>query len=633
MEPRFREIETERQRFVGPYVLQERLGSGGMGEVYKAEHGLMKRVVALKLLGQVQGGRRDAALRSCFKREVEAAGRLRHPNIVMAYDAGIARGQLYLAMEYIEGIDLKRLVEETGPLTADLACEIVRQTAAALHHAHECGLVHRDIKPSNVMLAPPGLTVKLLDLGLAQWTTLASRRVAEMEPDDGLYGTPDYLAPEWGHAPGRVDVRGDLYSLGCMFYFLLTGQVPYPGGSWTEKLLRHSLDQPQPLRKLRPAVPAPVAAIVERLMARDVKKRYAAAAEIAADLSALSFTPLATTKEAKISEREPEPSPRRSTRGAARLCCSAAVAVLLGVAAAGGARKMLPPPPMRPTSATPTSDVPFTIEGHSGSFTSLAKAIISARDGDVITVHGPGPFVMSPVRWEGKAQTLRAARGEHPQLLMQGREDPWQALLQTDRSLTLDGLDLGVADKHSSGHTAPAVPLLRCTQASLYLTSCRLDAGTHGIAIVARNPHQVVIRGSTITAGAVGLSVEVGKRSPSCLRLADTRLSVSEESGAALSLWSLEAGQASPIALELESNTIRAGHMADLRALPSTLTITAHGNRFQFGTALLSYSGFTERNSWRGTSWHGDGNSFQGPASWLWVDGEPIVSGEQPALR
>lgn len=633
MEPRFRDREREGQRCIGPYVLQERLDHGGMGRVYKAEHRLMKRVVALKLLGQIGDGGGDATLRNRFRREVEAAGRLRHPNIVIAYDAGIARGQLYLAMEYIEGVDVMRLVEKTGPLTVDLACEIVRQTAEALHHAHECGLVHRDIKPSNLMLAPPGVTVKLLDLGLAQWTSLASPSVAEMEPEEELCGTPDYMAPECGRAPGRIDVRGDLYSLGCTFYFLLTGQVPYPGGSWTEKLLRHSLDEPEPLRQRRPDVPAPVAAIIARLMARDVEQRYASAGEVAADLSALSLAPSATPKEPIMSERKPVPSPRRSTHRTTRLCCSAVAAVLLGVAAAGGARKMVAPPRALPTAPPATSDLPFAIEGRSDSFASLAKAISSARDGDAITIHGAGPFVMPPMSWEGKALTLRAARGTQPRLLMQGREDPWQALLQTDRSLTLDGLVLGNVESPSSMHARAAAPLLRCTQASLHLTRCRLDAGPHGIAIVARHPREVVLRGCTITAGAVGMSVEVGQGGPSHLRIADTRISIDKESGAALSLWALEIGQASPVTLELEGNTITASRTAVLRALPSTLTITARGNHFHYRTALFSYSGFAEPNGWRRTLWHGDGNSFQGPASWLWVEGKPIAAVEQPSLR
>jgi serine/threonine protein kinase len=639
MEPMFRGVEEQlpeqvlsgkgRRPRVGPYVLLERLGRGGMGHVYKAEHCLMKRIIALKLAGRLRRGRDDAAMLNRFRREVEAAGRLRHPNIVTAYDAGVSHGRLYLAMEYIEGIDLKRLVEKIGPLTVDLACEIVRQTAEALHHAHERGLVHRDIKPSNLMLAPPGVTVKLLDLGLAQLTDLASSSAEEHEPDEELCGTPDFMAPEWGHTPCQADVRGDLYSLGCTFYFLLTGQVPYPGGSWTEKLLRHSLDQPAPLRHLRPDVPAAVAAIVERLMAREVEKRYANAAAVATDLAALSFAPLPIQKEERTSESKAIPRPRR----AARFSCFALVAILLGVAAAGGARWMVATPSMPPRPQPAASKQPFTIEGRPEGFDSLAKAIAAAKDGDVLTIHGPGPFMTPPITWEGKALTLRAASETPPRLVLKPGDDPWQALLQTDRALTLEGLDLAVGQESSRMHQGAAAPLIRCTQAPLYLTNCRLTTRADGVAIVGRKPSEVVVRGCKIEAGAVGLSIEVGQGSVLQVRIEDTRLTVHEESGAALSLWAAEAQQASPVELELEGCTIQAGRIAALRALPPMRTITARDNHFRYRSALLSYSGCAQRDAWRGTVWKGSGNSFQGPSSWLWVEGKPIDLRELPPTR
>jgi serine/threonine protein kinase len=604
-----------------------------MGQVYKAEHRLMKRVVALKLLGPMRDSLSRKAVRNRFRREIEAAGRLRHPNIVTAYDAGLSRGRLYLAMEYIEGIDLQRLVEKTGPLTVDLACEIIRQTAEALDHAHQRGLVHRDIKPSNLMLAPPGVTVKLLDLGLAQGTNLAASSLEGTEPDEELCGTPDFMAPEWGRAPCCAGVRGDLYSLGCTFYFLLTAQVPYPGGSWTEKLLRHSLDEPMPLRELRPNVPTKVAAVVEQLMAREMEKRYPDAAGVAADLDVLSFASLPTLKGDITSELRSTRSRPDSARRTAWLSCSALVAICLGVAAAGGARWMVAPSSMPPTPSSEPRELPFAITGRSKRFTSMAEAIVAAKDGDVLTIEGSGPFVMPPVNWESKALTLRAAGNIHPRLLMQMGDDPWQASLQTDRSLTLEGLDLAFAETTSRKQGTPSKPLIRCMQAPLFLTNCRLTTGPDGAAIVTRNASQAVVRGCDITAGAVGLSIEVGQGSATRIRLADTHLRVNGESGAALSLWSVEARQNSPIVLELENNTIQAARMAALRVLPSTLTITARGNRFRYRTALLSYSECAECEGWGDTAWQGTGNSFQGPRSWLWVQDKPVALLEQPPLR
>ncbi len=620
------------ERRVGPYVLRERLGRGGMGHVYKAEHRLLKRVVALKLVS-----RREAARANRFRREVEAAGRLCHPNIVAAYDAGAAHGWLYLAMEYIEGVDLQRLVEESGPLSVDLACEIVRQTAEALHHAHERGLVHRDIKPSNLMLAAPVVTVKLLDLGLAQLTDPDSSSAGEVESDPELCGTPDFMAPEWGQAPRRADVRGDLYSLGCTFYFLLCGQVPYPGGSCAEKLLHHCLDAPTPLRHLRPEVPVQVAAIVDRLMARAVENRYANAAEVAAQVAALRFASSPISEGYKTEDSQPPSQPRSSLR-AARFAIAAFVAVLLGVATAGGARwmlaasfaspqrkhgKKLPLLALRSAKIMPVG-VPFTIAGRSTGFSSLANAIAAAKDGDVITIHGAGPFETPPLSWRSKALTLRAGSGTRPRLEMKDGDDPWQALLQTDGTLTLEGLDLAIVEDKSRMRQGPAAPLIHCTQAPLHLMNCRLTGGADGAAIVARNCRDVIVRGCRIEAGAVGLSIEVGHDSTARIRLEDSQLKVRDEGGTALSLWAAELPQGAPIELELEGNTIEAGRMTTLRALPAGLTIRARGNHFLYRTALLSYFGFAERDAWRGTIWQGGDNRYQGPASWLWVEGEPI---------
>jgi serine/threonine protein kinase len=597
----------EETRHIGPYVLLQRLGRGGMGHVYKAEHRLMKRVVALKVAGCA-----DAAAELRFRREVEAAGRLRHPSIVTAYDAGVWRGRLYLAMEYVDGIDLECLVAASGPLTVDLACAIVRQTAEALHHAHERGLVHRDIKPSNIMLAPPGITVKLLDLGLAQLTDPASS-----VEDEELCGTPDFMAPEWGRDLRRADVRGDLYSLGCTFYFLLSGQVPYPGGNGREKLLRHSLDEPAPLR---PDVPPQVAAIVERLMARDVERRYATAAAVAADLAAIHFAPLAMPKEEIIITATPSAARTISSPRNKRFSCFALAAILLGVAAAGGARWMTTPP----RTPADKSGSAFTITGRADGFSSLAKAIAAASDGDIIEIHGSASCETAPLSWQGKALTLRAGSDVSPRLTLKGG-DPWQALLQTDRPLTLQGLEL------YAGAEA-ATPLIRSQQAAVYLTNCRLNGGADGTAIIARRPSEVSIRGCEIDAGAVGLSVEVGQ-TPCRLLLSDCRLRMHQDSAAALSLWGTEERSGGPVEVELQGNTIQAGRLAALRALPANLTITAHENRLIYGSALLSYSAFVQRDAWRDTVWQGGGNSYEGPASWLWVEGRPVAVSEKPALR
>jgi hypothetical protein len=609
-----------RMLHVGPYVLQERLGHGGMGHVYKAEHRLMKRVAALKIAGQVRRAGGDLAALTRFRREVEAAGRLRHPGIVAAYDAGESHGRLYLAMEYIAGVDLQQFVRDSGPLPVDLACEILRQTAEALHHAHERGLVHRDIKPSNLMLAPPGATVKLLDLGLAQ---LADNQLSAEDGDGDLCGTPDFMAPEWGRTDRRIDARSDLYSLGCTFYYLLTGQVPYPGGNWTEKLLRHSFETAPALRQLRPDVPVELAAVVERLMARERADRYPSAAAV---VSAIDYRPSAIGP--KDGERETAAPRTRRAPKARRFSCGAVLAILLGVAAAGGARWIVTPSPTPSVPHMgPTIAAPFTIDDRAEGFTSLGKAITAAKDGEVITIHGAGPFVTPPLAWQGKALTVRSDGAARPRLEMKATDDPWQALFRTDRTLSLEGLELATTA------SSPDATLIYSDQASLHLMNCKLTGGARATAIVARNPAGMCLRGCTVETGAVGLSVEVGQRNACRIRMVDNRVSVRAESGAAFSLWAPEIRGATAVTMELEGNTIQAGRMAALRDVPANLTISASGNRFMYRSSLLSYSGYADRAAWRGTVWQGGNNSREGPSTWLWVEGRPMALTEKEAPR
>jgi eukaryotic-like serine/threonine-protein kinase len=263
---------------LGSYRLMEPLGEGGMGQVFKARHLLMNRVVAVKLIHPAIVNDPSAVQR--FRGEIRAAAQLNHPNVVVAHDAEEAGGRHFLVMEFCEGMTLRRLVDEAGPLPVEAACEYVRQAALGLQHAFERGLIHRDVKPANLMLG--GATVKILDLGLAR---LRSRDVSSSSAtkEGEIVGTPDFMAPE--QAEGRPDVRSDLYSLGCTFYYLLTGRPPFPGGSLIEKCLRHRSEEPEPLERQRPDVPAPVRQIVRRLMAKNPGDRFQSPEELAAALA------------------------------------------------------------------------------------------------------------------------------------------------------------------------------------------------------------------------------------------------------------------------------------------------------------------------------------------------------------
>jgi serine/threonine-protein kinase len=282
---------------LGSYLLMGRLGEGGMGRVYKARHQHLDRVAALKVFRKELLVDLDAEAISRFYQEVEAVGRLSHPHVIHAYDAGPVGPTHFLAMEYLESIDLGRLVKQSGPLPVDQACDYIRQAALGLQHAHERGLVHRDLKPSNLLAAlpgpnrvlPPGASswglVKVLDLGLAR-LHLASRRSGHHLTMVGdVMGTPDYMAPEQADDPHLADSRADLYSLGCTFYHLLTGRVPFPGGTFLQKVNRHRGEEPTPLPQLRPELPAGVVAIVRRLMAKQPDARFQHAAHVATVLT------------------------------------------------------------------------------------------------------------------------------------------------------------------------------------------------------------------------------------------------------------------------------------------------------------------------------------------------------------
>jgi serine/threonine protein kinase/WD40 repeat protein len=258
---------------LGPYLLMERLGEGGMGQVYKARHQLMNRVVALKVIRKERLAHGDAIQR--FQREIRMAAQLAHPNIVTAYDAAQVGDQHFLVTEYVEGTDLHRLVHKSGPLPVGLACAYVRQAALGLQHAHERGLVHRDVKPSNLLVAGQGTMVKVLDLGLARSQVPDGRSgPAELTQAYTVLGTPDYIAPEQVADSRQVDIRADIYSLGATFYFALAGRPPFPDGPWEEKLVAHRKAEPQPIEQLRPDVPPPLAAVLRKMMAKRPEDRY-----------------------------------------------------------------------------------------------------------------------------------------------------------------------------------------------------------------------------------------------------------------------------------------------------------------------------------------------------------------------
>jgi serine/threonine-protein kinase len=267
---------------LGQFRILQPLGQGGMGKVFLAEHETMCRRGAIKILPRRYEG--DADLLHRFRLEAIAVARLDHPNIVRVWDFNkdmrYGKAIYYLAMEYIEGPDLQRMVEEYGPLSYRTAAGCIAQAAEGLAHVHHAGFVHRDVRPANLMVDLHGV-LKILDLGL---TMFMDSPLAGAEVGQSAVGTADYVAPEQVLDSESVDCRADIYALGYTFYFLLTGRRPFPKATIMEVLTAHQAEEPAPIRRLRPDVPSELVDIFKRMTAKKPTERYQTAGEVAEQL-------------------------------------------------------------------------------------------------------------------------------------------------------------------------------------------------------------------------------------------------------------------------------------------------------------------------------------------------------------
>jgi serine/threonine protein kinase len=619
---------------IGPYRILDPIGAGGMGRVYKAEHPLMKRVVAIKVLADHLV--HDAEALRQFHREVEVAARLAHPNIVTAYDAAEWNDLHYFVMEYVDGNDLGRRVEQEGPLPVPLACEYIRQAALGLQHAHECGLVHSDIKPANLLVRqrpaggspsasgfePPLL--KILDFGLA----------GIPQPGMSTGGTPDFMAPERARAGRAVDIRSDLYGLGCTFYYLLTGRVPYPSDSWAEKLLHHQFDQAEAVRALRLDIPEAVAAIIEKLMAKEPAERFPTPAALAECLGAwlatqgdslapatpappacLVRTPLATDgitwHDAAVIDREPvategtvapasdtpevrasAASPRPLLRRPFAVLAAMATGLLLALLVRPLARTS-PEVGVLPASIVPTlTDYVALARDPGRPFTSLQDALAAAREGDTLIIHGQGPFRWGPAVLGDKALTIQAAPNcrPHIELTLAVGQPRWQPLLSASRSLRLHGLVLT--------QQVPATPVSPDTSHLVYtsgpevrLVDCELLAPGARALVVCRNAGAVELRGCRLLGEALAVCVEAGTGSATEVDLVGNTVTVTGSHAAALALWEAAGRNAGPVRVRMERNTVRAGRIVALAQPVRGLEILGRANAFLFRDTLLDGAG------------------------------------------
>jgi len=275
---------SERRSF-GPYQIRKKIGVGGMGAVYKAVETRTNRTVALKVLSKEKAS--NPTLVKRFKSEAQAAAQLQHENIVQTYGAGEVDGYLYIALEYVDGMDIHELVQRRGVIPVRRSIDIIKQVALALQHAHGQRIVHRDIKPSNVMIRRDG-AVKLTDMGLARSVDETSE--AGITRAGMTVGTVDYMAPEQARSSKAADVRSDIYSLGCTWYHMLTGQPPFTNGSLTNKLHGHASESRPDPRDLNETVPEGLVQVLQKMMAVAPKDRYQSPADLLTDLESSYLT-------------------------------------------------------------------------------------------------------------------------------------------------------------------------------------------------------------------------------------------------------------------------------------------------------------------------------------------------------
>jgi serine/threonine protein kinase len=259
---------------LGPYRILNALGHGGMGHVFKAEHKLLGREEAIKVLPKSKS---TAEAVAAFQREIRAQAQLDHPNLVRVTYADFEGDTYFFVTEFVPGTDLRKLVRRNGPLPFSMAATIIAQAAEGLHYAHRRGLVHRDVKPGNLLVTPDGRT-KITDLGLA-WFLIDE--LDGGKPANKIVGTADYLAPETIRQPDKVLPVSDVYSLGCTLYYAVTGKVPFPGGSTADKIRRHLSEMPLNPLHFNPDLPTAFCDAVAAMMDKNPDTRTPTAAAVA----------------------------------------------------------------------------------------------------------------------------------------------------------------------------------------------------------------------------------------------------------------------------------------------------------------------------------------------------------------
>jgi len=513
---------------LGVYELEKFVGGGGMGAVFRGRDTTLDRTVAVKVLFQHRTD--DADLLRRFKNEAQSAARLDHENIGRVYAVGSEEGWHYIVFEYIEGVNLRDLVQEAGPFDVARTITITSQLADALAHAETRNVVHRDIKPSNVIITPTG-RARLVDMGLARLHQMTGDR--DLTVSGMTLGTFDYISPEQARDPRLADVRSDLYSLGCTVYYMLVGRPPFAEGTMVQKLLQHQQQQATPVDHIRPDVPRQLAQVISRLMQKDPADRFqhptelvAALAEVAAErgielpLSSSGTVQLRRRRPFQIVDHVPWLVP---------LVGFAAIVMALKFSADQTGRDPRRSAAYGPVAARTTTELASEYGGRlhrvvdapdptAKSWTehvSLSEAVNAAEDGDRIELAFSAVRDEPPLAVSGKRLTVCAAEGYQPEIRFSGfatetlaRE---RAGLVCDASeVIFEDLTLSLAVSSASLESAAKLFLLR-GGSQLVLQRCRVGLeGLAGAAVESTRPRCIEVRAASAAAGISEASVDTG---------------------------------------------------------------------------------------------------------------------------
>ncbi|MFM8579552.1 MAG: serine/threonine-protein kinase [Planctomycetaceae bacterium] len=497
---------------LGAYHLEKFVGGGGMGAVLRALDTTLDRIVAVKVLFAHESADEEVVRR--FRNEAQSAARLDHENIGRVHAVGYEEGWHFIVFEFIEGMNLRDIVAESGPFDIRRTVDVTLQLAEALSHAAERDVVHRDIKPSNVIITPEG-RAKLVDMGLARLHQMTGGN--DLTVSGMTLGTFDYISPEQARDPRAADVRSDLYSLGCTSYFLLVGRPPFAEGTLVQKLLQHQQERAEPVERFRPDIPATLANAVARLMEKDPADRYQSPQALIDDLAGLAVELGIFVPPERLDRRGRRSGERHLLRGLPVLVpivgLLAIVAMTWWFEPAAAVRTAVAPNNSRTASAGTQNERFADLESGSASDAGpmkgpgqLATRLMAAADGERIEV-APGQYeIVLPLSLKGKSLHLVGSGRESTIIRLRRPDSPQIAvgIALEDASLLLEELAIEVPQESSAVATAGGVFGIS-GQSRLWFSDVALTVkGGEGSQVTGDEPAVVVFSGMADGSGRFG---------------------------------------------------------------------------------------------------------------------------------